>query len=65
MVATSPVRHEPGQGPLGQALDIHSYQAPWKTLSDYAVNHPDSDLDPNSPQFRQLVNQVSIYNFIR
>ncbi|XP_022694470.1 insulin gene enhancer protein ISL-1-like isoform X2 [Varroa jacobsoni] len=62
MVATSPVRHEPGQGPLGQALDIHSYQAPWKTLSDYAVNHPDSDFDPNSPQFRQLVNQMHGYD---
>ncbi|XP_018495428.1 insulin gene enhancer protein ISL-1 [Galendromus occidentalis] len=62
MVATSPVRHEPGQGQLSQALDIQAYQAPWKTLSEYAISHPDSDLDPNSPQFRQLVNQMHGYD---
>lgn len=64
MVATSPVRHEPGSqvGVGGGAIDIHAYQAPWKTLTDYALTHPENDIDPNSPQFRQLVNQMHGYD---
>lgn len=56
MVASSPVRHE---SPLGlNPIEVHSYQPPWKALSDFAL-HTDLDrLDPAAPPFQHLVNQV-------
>jgi insulin gene enhancer protein ISL-1 len=59
MVASSPVRHE---SPLGMnPIEVHSYQPPWKALSDFAL-HTDLDrLDPTAPPFQQLVNQVSTF----
>lgn len=69
MVATSPVRHE---SPVGMnPAEIHSYEPPWKALTDFALH---TDLDrlnggpgggppgppPGGPQFQQLVNQVEI-----
>lgn len=57
MVASSPVRHE---SPIGiSPIEVQSYPAPWKALSDFAL-HTDLDrLDPSAPHFQQLVNQVS------
>jgi insulin gene enhancer protein ISL-1 len=58
MVATSPVRHE---SPVGMnPVEIHSYEPPWKALTDFALH---TDLDrlhgpPPPPQFQHLVNQV-------
>lgn len=59
MVASSPVRHD---SPLNlHGLEVTSYQPPWKTLSDFALN---ADLDNNTmnthnnPAFQQLYNQV-------
>lgn len=61
MVASSPVRHD---SPLNlHGIEVTSYQPPWKTLSDFALN---ADLDNNtmhthnSPAFQQLYNQVKI-----
>lgn len=56
LIATSPVRHE---SPVQMnALDVHSYQPPWKALADYAsMQH---DIDPSTPQFQHLVSQVRI-----
>jgi len=56
MVASSPVRHE---SPLGMnPIEVHSYQPPWKALSDFAL-HTDLDrLDPSAAPFQHLVSQV-------
>ena len=59
MVATSPVRHH--DSPVMNPVDIHSYEAPWKALTDFALH---TDLDrlngpPPHGQFQHLVNQVS------
>ena len=57
MVATSPVRHE---SPVGMnPVEIHSYEPPWKALTDFAL-HTDLDRLNNAggPQFQHLVNQV-------
>ena len=62
MVATSPVRHDSPVGPgmIGSS-DIQSYEPPWKALSDFAL-HTDLDrLNPNTPHFQHLVNQVRFY----
>lgn len=62
MVASSPVRHD---SPLNlHGLEVTSYQPPWKTLSDFALN---ADLDNNTmnthnnPAFQQLYNQVHLH----
>lgn len=66
MVATSPVRHDSpggGTGGTGQMnpVDIHSYEPPWKALSDFAL-HTDLDrLNPNAPHFQHLVSQMHGY----
>lgn len=58
MVATSPVRHESSMGLNPAAVDIQSYEPPWKALSDFAL-HTDLDrLNPSTPHFQQLVSQV-------
>ena len=65
MVATSPVRHDSPVGPgmIGSS-DIQSYEPPWKALSDFAL-HTDLDrLNPNTPHFQHLVNQVRTLNRI-
>ena len=62
MVASSPIRHD--GGPMGVGiggpLDVTAYQAPWKTLSDFALTHDLDRVDPNSPQYQQLIQQVRI-----
>ena len=37
MVASSPVRHEPPAGMQQNPIDVQSYQAPWKALSEFAM----------------------------
>ncbi len=58
MVATSPVRHE---SPVGMnPVEIQGYEPPWKVLADFAL-HTDLDrLNPNTPHFQHLVNQVRL-----
>ena len=66
MVATSPVRHDSPVGPgMIGSTDIQSYEPPWKALSDFAL-HTDLDrLNPNTPHFQHLVNQVRhLYYYI-
>uniref|UniRef100_T1JEV2 Insulin gene enhancer protein ISL-1 n=1 Tax=Strigamia maritima TaxID=126957 RepID=T1JEV2_STRMM len=56
MIATSPVRHE---SPLHvNAVEVHSYQPPWKALSEFALQADLERLDPTTPSFQQLVNQA-------
>ena len=60
MVATSPVRHH--DSPVMNPVEIHSYEPPWKALTDFAL-HTDLDRLNNGPppvggQFQHLVNQV-------
>jgi len=66
MVATSPVRHE---SPVGMnPVEIHSYEPPWKALTEFALH---TDLDrlnngppgggSNGPPFQHLVNQMHGY----
>ena len=39
--------------------DIHSYEPPWKALCDFAL-HSDLDrLNPSTPNYQQLINQVN------
>ena len=63
MVATSPVRHH--DSPVMNPVEIHSYEPPWKALTDFAL-HTDLDRLNNGPpppvggQFQHLVNQVCI-----
>lgn len=63
MIASSPVRHD---SPLNlHALEVTSYQPPWKALSDFALH---ADLDNNgainnTPAFQHLVNQASHHHF--
>ena len=64
MVATSPVRHH--DSPVMNPVEIHSYEPPWKALTDFAL-HTDLDRLNNGPpppvggQFQHLVNQVCMY----
>ena len=66
MVATSPVRHE---SPVGMnPVEIHSYEPPWKALTEFAL-HTDLDRLNNGPPgggssgppFQHLVNQVNYF----
>lgn len=52
MIASSPVRHEP-VGMQATPVEVQSYPAPWKALSDFAMQ---SDLDQVTAPFQQLVN---------
>ena len=53
-----PVRHDP---PCGvNPVDIHGFQPPWKSLTDFALHQEMDRMDPNSPQFQHLVGQVII-----
>ena len=63
MVASSPVRHE---SPLNgiQPVEVTSYQPPWKALADFAMQGDLDRLDPQTPPFQQLVNQVSYPSFL-
>ena len=50
-------------GPLnmGNPVDVHSYEPPWKALCDFAL-HSDLDrLNPNTPNYQNLINQVNSY----
>lgn len=49
MVASSPVRHESPM-PHPNPVEVQSYQAPWKALTDFAMQ---SEID--QPPFQQLV----------
>lgn len=49
LVAGSPIRHNPT---LGHPVELQTYQPPWKTLSEFALQ---SDLD--QPVFQQLVSE--------
>ena len=41
--------------------DIHSYEPPWKALCDFAL-HSDLDrLNPSTPNYQQLINQVNTF----
>ena len=58
MVATSPVRHEPPPNLAPNPIDVQAYQAPWKTLGDYAMGPlgpHDLDHPVGQAPFQQLV----------
>ncbi|XP_023217649.1 insulin gene enhancer protein ISL-1 isoform X3 [Centruroides vittatus] len=56
MVASSPVRHE---SPIQlNPIEVQTYQPPWKTLAEYAIQ---PDIDPSAPHFQQLVSQMHGY----
>lgn len=61
MVASSPVSHD---SPLNlYGYEVNAYQPPWKALSDFAL-HADLEnsdgVNPQSPAFQHLVNQVKL-----
>lgn len=58
MIANSPVPQDLSIGTHG--IDVHLYQPPWQTLSDFATNMnlKTEPLDPDNPDFRRLVHQV-------
>ena len=53
MVASSPVRHEPPANMQPTPVEVQSYPAPWKALTDFAMQ---SDLEQATAPFQQLVN---------
>lgn len=61
MVASSPIRHDgaPMGVGMGGPLDVTAYQPPWKSLTEFALTHDLDRLDPSTPQYQQLVQQVS------
>ena len=54
----------PPNGPNSMnPVDIHSYEPPWKALCDFAL-HSDLDrLNPSTPHYQHLINQVNSYEF--
>ena len=66
MMASSPMRHHDivhaaavAGAAHHNAVDVHSYEPPWKALCDFAL-HSDLDrLHPNVPSYQSIVNQVS------
>lgn len=54
LVAGSPIRHD--NGVQGNPVEVQTYQPPWKTLSDFALQ---SDLD--QPAFQQLVGHIQLF----
>ncbi|KAK2721173.1 insulin gene enhancer protein ISL-1-like [Artemia franciscana] len=63
LVATSPVRHG---SPLDiNPIEVHSYQPPWKALSEFALNADLDRLDPSTPAYQHLINQMHGYDMTR
>ena len=59
MVASSPIRHDGGPVTgMNGPLDVTAYQAPWKTLSEFALTHDLDRIDPSTPGYQQLIQQV-------
>lgn len=60
MVASSPIRHDGGPMSVGAngPVDVTAYQAPWKSLSDFALTHDLDRVDPSTPGYQQLIQQV-------
>lgn len=63
MVASSPIRHDgvPMGVGMGGPLDVTAYQPPWKSLTEFALTHDLERLDPTTPQYQQLVQQMHGY----
>lgn len=61
LIASSPVRHE---SPLGlNPVEVHAFAPPWKALAEFALHNDLDRLDPSTPHFQQLINQVSPRTF--
>ena len=57
LIASSPVRHE---SPLGlNPVEVHAFAPPWKALAEFALHNDLERIDPSTPHFQQLINQVS------
>lgn len=52
MVATSPVRHESPASLQPTAVEVHHYQAPWKALTEFALQN---EIPVDQAPFQQLV----------
>ncbi|KAK8738575.1 hypothetical protein OTU49_003946, partial [Cherax quadricarinatus] len=63
MVASSPIRHDgaPMGVGMGGPVDVTAYQPPWKSLTEFALTHDLERLDPSTPQYQQLVQQMHGY----
>lgn len=56
LIASSPVRHE---SPLGlNPVEVHAFAPPWKALAEFALHNDLERIDPSTPHFQQLINQV-------
>ena len=63
LIASSPVRHE---SPLGlNPVEVHAFAPPWKALAEFALHNDLERIDPSTPHFQQLINQVSAPLFQR
>ena len=60
MVASSPIRHDgaPMGVGMGGPLDVTAYQPPWKSLTEFALTHDLDRLDPTTPQYQHMIQQV-------
>ncbi|CAL4101885.1 unnamed protein product, partial [Meganyctiphanes norvegica] len=69
MVASSPIRHDGGpMGPVGHngymtgsPHDVTAYQPPWKALTEFSLTHDLDRLDPTTPEYQHLLQQMHGY----
>ena len=63
LIASSPVRHD-GSSPLGPGgmnpVEVHAFAPPWKALAEFALHNDLERIDPSTPHFQQLINQVPV-----
>ena len=41
-------------------LDVTAYQPPWKSLTEFALTHDLDRLDPTTPQYQHMIQQVGV-----
>ncbi|KAK8403393.1 hypothetical protein O3P69_000479 [Scylla paramamosain] len=57
LVASPPVQTDPPSAPL----DVTAYQPPWKSLTEFALTHDLDRLDPTTPQYQHMIQQMHGY----
>ncbi|XP_050716746.1 insulin gene enhancer protein ISL-1-like isoform X2 [Eriocheir sinensis] len=57
LVASPPVHSDAPPPPL----DVTAYQPPWKSLTEFALTHDLERLDPTTPQYQHMLQQMHGY----
>ncbi|XP_069948544.1 insulin gene enhancer protein ISL-1-like isoform X2 [Cherax quadricarinatus] len=56
LVASPPVHSEAPPTPI----DVTAYQPPWKSLTEFALTHDLERLDPSTPQYQHMLQQIRL-----